>query len=521
MLYPAELRDHELKIAASIPFVQHPLDLVAGNGSPRHMKRRFRHILRTTHALALMLPLAACGGMTLMSEADEAKIGAQQHPNIIREYGGVYENAKLTAYVEAVMARIGQSSDRPDIAYRITILDTPIVNAFALPGGYTYVTRGLLALADNEAELAGVIGHEIAHVTARHGARRHTAAVGTAVVAGVLGAVLNARTGIDTRMTGDLINVGGSAILAGYSRDNEYEADNLGIKSMSRAGYEPQAQAELLQSLAAFSTYQSGGKETKASWFSTHPNNQARIAKAREKADAAARNMTEPGQIGTDRHLQMIDGMVFGDSARQGIVRGQRFEHSALALRFDVPRGFALKNGMRRVTATHANKVQIIFDIDARIANETPEAYLRSTWAAGQKLSGFQNLSIDGKAAALGIMKTQNGSAVLLAIDGGPKQIMRFGVLAPRGQDSAAEAAMASLRRKIDFLTPQQAAAIRPYRLRIVTVKEGESVASLARKMRFDPADGNMDKLGLFRVLNGLGENDRLAAGSRVKVIAD
>ncbi|NBR51747.1 MAG: hypothetical protein EBT87_08335, partial [Alphaproteobacteria bacterium] len=154
-----------------------------------HMKRRFRHILRATHALALMLPLAACGGVTLMSEADEAKIGAQQHPNIIREYGGVYENAKLTAYVEAVMARIGQFSDRPDIDYRITILDTPVVNAFALPGGYTYVTRGLLALADNEAELAGVIGHEIAHVTARHGARRHTAAVGTAVVAGVLGAV--------------------------------------------------------------------------------------------------------------------------------------------------------------------------------------------------------------------------------------------------------------------------------------------------------------------------------------------
>ena len=112
--------------------------------------------------------------------------------------------------------------------------------------------------------------------------------------------------------------------MAGYSRDNEYEADNLGIKAMARAGYEPQAQAELLQSLAAFSKYQSGGKQAKKSWFSTHPNNQARIAKAREKADAAAEKMTALGQIGTDLHLQMIDGMVFGDSPRQGIVRGQR-----------------------------------------------------------------------------------------------------------------------------------------------------------------------------------------------------
>jgi predicted Zn-dependent protease len=485
------------------------------------MTKRLRSFLNMVRGLALMVPLAACAGVTLMSEADEAKIGAEQHPNIIREYGGVYENAKLTAYVEAVMARIGQFSDRPDIDYRITILDTPIVNAFALPGGYTYVTRGLLALADNEAELAGVIGHEIAHVTARHGARRHTAAVSTTVVAGVLGVVLNARTGLDSRATGDLINAGGSAILAGYSRDNEYEADNLGIKAMARAGYEPQAQADLLESLAAFSTYQSGGKEAKAGWFSTHPNNEARIAKAREKADTASEKMSALGQIGTDRHLQMIDGMVFGDGARHGIVRGQRFEHGALALRFDAPRGFKLKNEQRRVTASQDNQVQIVFDLDARIANETPEAYLRTTWAAGQKLTGFQKMTIDGKAAALGTMKTQNGAAILLAIDGGPKQIIRFGVLAPRGRNSAAEAAMASLRRSIDFLTPQQAAAIRPYRLRIVTVKEGESVASLARKMRFRAGDGKTDKIGLFRVLNGLREGDGLAAGSRVKLISD
>ena len=465
--------------------------------------------------LCLAVTLSACGGATLMSEADEAKIGAQQHPNIVREFGGAYINPKLNAYVEAVMTRIGRHSDRPDIDYRITVLDTPMVNAFALPGGYTYVTRGLLALADNEAELAGVIGHEIAHVTARHGARHQTAAVGTAVMAGVLGAVLNARTGLSGRAAGDLLNVGGSAILAGYSRDNEYEADNLGIKAMARAGYEPQAQSELLTSLAAFSKFQSSGKEAKASWFSTHPNNKARIAKAQQKADSAAEKMPTPGQIGTDRHLQMIDGMVFGDSAREGIMRGRRYEHAALGLRFDVPRGFTVKNGKTRGTAKHDNEVQIIFDRDARIANEAPEAYLRSTWATGQRLSGFQNLKIDGREAALGTLKTPNGIAVLLAIDGSAKQIMRFGVVAPRGRESDAEAAMASLRRAIDFLSPRQAAAIRPYRLRVVTVKEGESVASLAQKMR----GGAADKEGLFRVLNGLQKDDTLAAGSGVKLV--
>jgi len=477
------------------------------------MVKRVRHII----VLIMALAVTACGGATLMSEADEAKIGAEQHPKIIREYGGVYDNPKITAYVEAVMARIGQYSDRPDMDYRITVLDTPTVNAFALPGGYTYVTRGLLALADNEAELAGVIGHEIAHVTARHSAKRHTAAVGTAAVASVLGAVLNARTGIDSRATSDLLNVGSSAILAGYSRENEYEADNLGIKSMARAGYDPQAQAELLQSLAAFSAYKSGGKKPNANWFSTHPNDKARIAKAHEKADAAARGMSSLGQIGTDRHLQMIDGMVYGDSALQGIIRGRRFEHPTLALRFDVPRGFTLKNGAKRVTATHENQMQIIFDLDARTALEAPEAYLRSSWATGQKINGIQNLKVDGRAAALGTVKTQNGIAVLLAIDGGEKQILRFGVLAPRGRNSDAEAAMASLRRSIDFLTASQAARIKPYRLRVVTVKEDESVAALARRMRGHEGD----KEKLFRVLNGLGPDDGLAAGSRVKLVTD
>ena len=126
-----------------------------------------------------------------------------------------------------------------------------MVNAFALPGGYTYVTRGLLALADNEAELAGVIGHEIAHVTARHGARRHTANVGTQIVAGVLGAALKIGAGINPRATGDLVNLGGAALMAGYSRENEYEADNLGIQAMARAGYRPAAQADFLASWGA------------------------------------------------------------------------------------------------------------------------------------------------------------------------------------------------------------------------------------------------------------------------------
>lgn len=465
--------------------------------------------------VGLAVLLSACGGMTLMSEADEAKIGAEQHPHIVREFGGIYENAKLTAYVERIMHRIGKYSDKPDMAYNITVLDSPVVNAFALPGGYTYVTRGLLALADNEAELAGVIGHEIAHVTARHGAKRHTASVGSAVVAGIAGLFLNITTGINARAAGDVLSVGGHAIIAGYSRENEYEADNLGIKAMARAGYQPQAQADLLQSLSAFAKYQSGGKADKGGWFSTHPNSKERVAKAREKARAAKLKFVGEPELGRLRHLAAIDGMVYGDGPTQGIIRGQQFSHADLRLRFTVPSGFVLQNSAARVTAKHKNRLQIVFDLDERVAIEPPDDYLQGGWAANNSLSDFRKLQLGGREAAMGTLKTDDGIAVLLAIVEDDERFLRFGILAPKGQESAARAAMTSLMRKIEFLSALEAATIRPYRLKIMTVKKGDTVYGLSRRM----GGAGRDKEKLFRVLNDLGPKDGLTTGRQVKLI--
>ncbi len=466
--------------------------------------------------LGLAAALPACGGATLMSEADEAKIGAEQHPQIIREYGGVYDAPNVTAYVERIVAKLGKVSDKPDMKYRITVLDSPVVNAFALPGGYTYVTRGLLALADNEAEMAGVIGHEIAHVTARHGAKRHTASVGTAIAAGVAGIFLNVTTGIDARAAGDVLSIGGGVLLAGYSRENEYEADNLGIKAMARAGYQPQAQADLLQSLSDFARYKSGGKKIKAGWFSTHPNSKERVAKAQEKARAAMLKINGTPEVGRFAHLAAIDGMVYGDGPQQGVIRGEEFAHAALALKFSVPRGFSMQNSTQRVTATHKNRVQIIFDMDERVALEPAADYLQSGWAANNKLRDFRKLKIDGRDAAMGTMKTDNGIAVLLAIVENDEQFLRFGVLAPSGQESAARAAMAHVTRKIRFLSDAEAAAIRPHRIKIITVEKGDTVYGLSRRMGGPDAD----RQKLFRVLNNLGPQDELSVGQQVKLIS-
>lgn len=477
------------------------------------MSKSLSFRLRVT-AVVLAVSLAGAGcAKTIMDAEDEARIGAEQHPNIVKQFGGAYDEPKVKAYVERVMARIAKASDKPDAFYKITILDTPVVNAFALPGGYTYVTRGLLALAGSEAELAGVIGHEIAHVTARHGAQRHTASVGTQIVAGVLGIALKVGAGINPKATGDIVNIGSAALLAGYSRENEYEADNLGIQAMARAGYQPQAQGDFLAKMARFSAYQSGSK-AKSGWLSTHPNNKERVAKAYEKA--AARATVSSTYQGVESHLTAIDGMAYGDPPTQGIVRGQSFAHADLKLSFKVPRGFILNNAPTRVTATHANGVQIIFDMDARIANEPPDDYLRGGWADGAELSNPRVLTLDGRAAASGQVRTEKGIAFLLAItEDDSERFLRFGVIAPRHKMAAAEAAMASLKRQIKFLSAAEVARIKPNRVKIVTVESGDTVWSLARRM-----SGVSKREELFRLLNNV-EGDKLSLGQKVKLITE
>ena len=460
----------------------------------------------------MALWLAACGGATLMSAADEARIGAEQHPLILQEFGGAYDDAKVTAYVEHVLANITATLETPAQPYRITVLDSPIVNAFALPGGYTYVTRGLLALANSEAELAGVIGHEIAHVTARHGARRHTAAVGTAVVAGVLGTIVNMTTGVSGQMAGEVLNAGGGLLLAGYSRDNEYEADNLGIKAMAKAGYDPLAQADFLAALGAFAKYQSGGQAQQTSWFAAHPTNKERVARARQTARAQASAGPERQSA---RHMMAIQGLAYGDGPKQGVVVAQRFAHADLGLAFEVPRGFSLKNGKHSVRATHANGVQIIFDLDARIANEPLADYMAGSWAAGAPLGTTKPLQIDGRQAVEGEIETENGIALLLALDYSETQILRFGVVAPTAQIAAARQAMRSLKRQIDFLTKAQIAAIRPLRLEVIKVRRGDTLYSLARRMAV-PVE---QRLPLLRVLNQLDADAVLTPGRSLKLV--
>jgi len=455
---------------------------------------------------SLCLPITACGpDMTIMSEQQEAQIGAREHAKIVKHYGGVYDDPGVTAYVNQIMKKVAAASDRPDIPFRITVLDSPIVNAFALPGGYTYVTRGLLALANSEAEVAAVIGHEIGHVTARHSAQRQTAAVGTALLAGVLGAVINQQAPGNKRVVNDLVDLGSSAVLAGYSRSQEYEADDIGVRTSAGAGYQPEAAADFLASLGRESEFEkklSGGKSA-PEWLASHPSTDERVARARE-ISAPYFLDRKNFRLGRDTHLAAINGMTYGETMKSGYVSGQSFLHPELKLRFAVPKGFKLKNGEKAVVATDDQEQSIVFDMDRRDVNLGD--YVSQYWIRGDGHVRTETQISGAPALRIKLTSSQKYREAL-AIKGEGGQIFRFLISLNQSDGGRAmDALMASIR----LNDP----TVRPLQIQVVTVRAGQTVSGLANQMVVP--DNPVER---FRLLNGLQEGDGLKVGQKIKLI--
>jgi predicted Zn-dependent protease len=260
-----------------------------------------------------------------------AQVGAREHPRILATYGGEYSDPKLERMVAKVVGSLTVVSANPTQTYRITILNSPNVNAFALPGGYLYITRGLLALANDSAELAAVIAHEMGHVTANHGLQRQQLeaeeGLATKVVSDVLGDSPTAKAAL----------IRGKLRLAQFSRNQELEADAIGIKSIGEAGYDPFAAGRFLQSMSAYTDFRSisGATDASLDFLATHPNTPQRI----DLAQRHARQFGAPG-VGTrdrDSFLAGIDGLLYGDTPEEGYVRGETFLHPGLGVSFSVP----------------------------------------------------------------------------------------------------------------------------------------------------------------------------------------
>src|SRR5262245_46939179 len=304
-------------------------------------------------------PVTGESERTVMDEAAEVEQGKKAHPEVLAEYG-TYNNPRVQAYVNELGQRLAKQSHRANLQWTFTVLDSPEINAFALPGGYVYVTRGIMAYLESEAELAGVMGHEIGHVTARHGAQRATRqqAAGIGVIAAtVLGAVLEAG-GVSgaTDLASQASQSAAAGYIASYSRDQESQADELGAEYLSRNRYDPQNMVDVIQVLksqeqfAADMAKAEGRQVPSASnWLSSHPANDKRLADI--KAFAAKYKAQAGGYAddGRARYLQAIDGMTFGDSREQGVARGRNFYHESLGIALAAPEGWQIDNSQEAI----------------------------------------------------------------------------------------------------------------------------------------------------------------------------
>lgn len=450
--------------------------------------------------------------------AKDKATGAKAHPELLAEFGGLYE-APQAAYVTTVGRKVAAQSGLANqpTEFTISLLNSPVNNAFAIPGGYVYVTRQLMALMNNEAELASVLGHEVGHVAARHSQKRNSRATQAglgAVLATVLGGVLLGGDG--AKLGQQLGGALAQRYVLGYSRAQEYEADDLGVTYLTKSGYDPVSSSTMLASLAAQTALDArrAGKTGNAlpEWASTHPDPASRVSRARQRAVAmGAKGKT----TNRDAFIQMLDGMLYDDDPKQGVVEGNSFRHPELKLGFNAPSGFILSNGTQAVSVNGTGG-QAQFSGAAYDGNL--ETYVGNVFKAvgGQTPINFgqvRRTTINGLDVgyATGQATTQSGQVdvTVYVYVFGPNTAYHIVAINPVGA-STFNSMFQSVRR----LNAAEIAAIKPRRIDIVTVKSGDTIRSLSDRMAYPDY-----KAERFQVLNGLGANDTLKPGQKVKIV--
>jgi len=439
----------------------------------------------------------------------QEKIGAKEHPLVIAKYGGVYENAQAERLIAVIVGKLVAQSDDPSRVYKITLLNSPRVNAFALPGGFLYVTRGLMALANDSSELAAVIAHEMAHVSANHAIVRQeklsSAEIGEQVVAEVL----------DGNRAGQVALAANKLRLANFSQSQELQADAIGIRTLGRAGYDPFAAARFLQTMQRYQIFLSGKNQSglSDSFASSHPSTPKRV----ELAKRQARFFGGPGSVGErnrERYLQGIESLLYGDTADEGFVRGQEFLHTGLGIRFKAPKNFKIDNQSKAVLISGPQDIAVRFDAELVNTRTTLTEYLQSGWITGlvdetireEKVNGLQSAS----AVALG-----EGWRFKIRILRNKEQVFRFITAAPQTNTNL-DAVSRSIANSFSILSSSQIAQLKPLRLKVVQTSIGESEGSLIASMR-----GVSQPAALFRLLNGITENTPFAPGKRYKIVTD
>jgi len=478
---------------------------------------------------AAALALAACTASppagapqaTLAAPAKPAETAMspavlREHQRILATYGGAYSDPRLQAMTEQMVERLVAASDKPDLHYKVIMLNSQSVNAFALPSGQLYVTRGLIALAGDESELASVLAHEMGHVIAHHAELREQQERQADLVNRVVTDVVSDPT------AGALALAKSKLALASFSRGQEFEADAIGIRIAAHAGYDPYGAARFLTAMernSALKPEQSASINPAAPDFlSSHPSTPERvtnaIATARQYRAPASDSPQEREQAKV-AYLGNIDGIVYGEDPSEGYVRGRRFLHPKLGFTFTAPEGFMLDNTAQAVLGIkHGGGEALRLDVVRVPAEQTLAAYLTSGWIENIDKASVEDVTINGFAGATAAAKGDQWDFRLYAIRFG-SDVYRFIFAAKRHTpetDRAYRDSVGTFRR----MSLAEIEAAKPLRLQIVTVAPGDTVDKMAGKMAV--ADRAAER---FRVLNGLEPGDRLKAGSEVKIVVE
>lgn len=478
-------------------------------------------------ALALFVCVAACatnpvtGGSDLvfMSEDQELEIGRRMHPDMLKRFGGKYDDPELLAYITALGDRLADKSHRSHLFYHFTLIDSPTVNAFAMPGGYVYVTRGILALMNSETDLAGVLGHEIGHITARHGVRQHTKSTLAQIFAIAVAQATN------TRQWVELANFLSLAVIRGYGREYELEADRLGAEYLARIGRDPRTMLDtigLLKDHEAFEKQLAEEQDRKPrayhGLFATHPKNDKRLQEVIEAARARVPDAGGAPKEDPAAFVKRLDGLVYGAPEKYGVVRDGRFYHKELGLSFALPAEWLALPG--EVLRAHNVQGSVLLEFFARDLNRKETAHEYLARQLRKRLEGeveaLDSGGLPGGATARAKLNTPYGPRIarLGAVVRG-KQVFHF-ILSTKDQEDfeAREPllydAAASLR-KLTAADRDKAAA---RRLRATQVKPGETIRDLAARAAFP--DHAEDRL---RLINGLYPDGEPRAGDWVKLV--
>ncbi|WP_370869007.1 M48 family metalloprotease [Ectorhizobium quercum] len=438
-----------------------------------------------------------------------AAMGAREHPRIVASYGGEYHDRKTERLVARIAGALTAVSENPNQSYRITILNSPAINAFALPGGYLYVTRGLLALANDASEVAAVLSHEMAHVTANHGIERQKREEAEVIASRVVAEVLS------SDLAGKQALARGKLRLAAFSRQQELQADVIGVRMLGEAGYDPYASPRFLESMAAYSRFMSVEPDNDQSldFLSSHPNAPQRVELARLQA---ARFGPEgaTGDRGRDYYLAGIDGLLYGDSPEEGYVRGETFLHASLGIRFEVPDGFVIDNKAEAVLATGPGDIAIRFDGVTDSSKNSLETYLTSGWVAGLLPDTVRSVRINGLEAATAKASAERWEfdVTVIRLE---NRIFRFLTAVPKGNPNL-ESTANVMKTSFRTMTAAETASLKPLRIRVVTVQPGETISTISARMM-----GTDRKLDLFKLINAMPVAASLSPGQKVKIISE